>query len=55
MMNKQIINNKDEYLTFSVRIKDSTNELVMDYADKHKWSRNFAINEILTQFLACNQ
>lgn len=54
MMIKQNIN-KEEFSTFSIRIPINTDIKVKNYADKHKWSRNFAINEILTQFLSCQQ
>lgn len=42
-------------LTFSIRIDTDTNDKVNTYAKEHKWSRNFAINEILNQFLSCKQ
>ena len=53
-MNKQILN-KDEFITFSIRINKDTDKKVIDYAREHKWSRNFAIGEILEQFLSCQQ
>ena len=49
MMNNT--NDTNETLTFSIRIKPELNEKVNTYAEEHKWSRNFAINEILTLFL----
>lgn len=54
IMNKQILN-KDEFITFSIRINKDTDKKVIDYAREHKWSRNFAIGEILEQFLSCQQ
>ena len=54
MMNKQNLN-KTEFETFSIRINKDTDRKVRTFADEHKWSRNFAINEILSQFLSCQQ
>ena len=45
-------NDTNETLTFSVRMKPELNEKVLAYAEAHKWSRNFAINEILSLFLS---
>lgn len=41
--------------SFSISIDYDTGEKVNAYAREHKWSRNFAINEILNQFLSCEQ
>ena len=47
--------NISEKTYFGIRIDKETEEKVSTYAREHKWSRNFAINEILTQFLSCEQ
>lgn len=54
MKNEQNINNSQTE-TFSIRISVETNKKVAEFAREHKWSRNFAINEILNQFLSCKQ
>ena len=52
---KDTNNNTSEKTYFGIRIDKDTEEKVSNYARKHKWSRNFAINEILNQFLSCEQ
>ena len=46
---------KPEMTYFSIRIKKDTEKKVCTYAERHKWSRNFAIGEILEQFLSIKE
>ena len=46
---------KTEKTYFSIYIDKDVDEKVRTYANEHKWSRSFAINEILSQFLSCEQ
>lgn len=46
---------KPEMTYFSIRIKTDTEKKVCAYAEKHKWTRNFAIGEILEQFLSIKE
>lgn len=43
--------NTTEKTYFSIRIDTDIEQRISAYAKEHKWSRNFAINEILSQFL----
>ena len=52
MMKQDKTNSNKDYMRFSVLIKPDLNAKIITYAEEHKWSRNFAINEILTQFLS---
>lgn len=52
---KNVNEKKPEMTYFSIRIKKDTEEKVITYAKEHKWTRNFAIGEILEQFLSCEQ
>lgn len=48
-------NKKTEKTFYSLYIDKDLDEKVYIYAKEHKWSKNFAISEILNQFLSCEQ
>ena len=43
---------KKEKTYFSIYIDKDTEEKVKSFAREHKWSKSFAINEILNQYLS---
>ena len=48
-------NKKSNKIYYSIYISKDMDEKVKDYARERKWSKNFAINEILNQFLSCKE
>lgn len=48
-------NKKSKKTFYSLYIDKDLDKKVCIYANEHKWSRNFAINEILSQFLSIKE
>lgn len=42
---------KPNKTTFSIKLEPELHSKLCTYAQEHKWSKNVAVNDILTQFL----